>query len=598
MIEIGKIRGLMAKRGAAAIVVGDSDPHFSEYPADCFCLRSFLSGFDGSNGTLVVTNDDAALWTDSRYYLQAAEQLKPAGIRMVKQECEASIPEFLSSVLKNGDVIALNPWNTSLSEEKEFMNVGAIPCGCPDDGFSNKVVKISYDEDLYESLWFGCRPKMSDAKLFVHAEKYSGDSVKSKIGKCREFMRSENADAMLVSTLDEIAWVTNLRGADSLCTPIFYSYLIIEKDSSTLFVDVEKMTDEVELYLGANGINVASYSAFAQYLREDLKGVAVLVENAKCNVATSRLLSDTIASKHRYIERQKAVKNSVQLECERRIMIDDGVALVRLLMWLEKNRNNKLRETDVADKISELRKNSKEYVCESFDTIAGFADHGAIVHYSAEKGRDYELTPNNIILIDTGGNYLGGTTDITRTVSLTDAPSAEQKRDYTLVLKGHIALQMAKFPVGTAGFQLDTLARQYLWQSGLNYGHGTGHGVGHFLGVHEGPQSMSKKSSDFELEEGMFITDEPGLYRTGKWGIRIENMLAVKRAETTDFGQFMKFETLTLCPYDRKLIDVAMLTSDEKKWINGYHASVIKKLKKFLNVEEIAWLEVQTKEFI
>ena len=583
MIEIGKIRELMSSRGVDAIVVGDSDPHFSEYPADCFCLRSFLSGFDGSNGTLVVTKNDAALWTDSRYYLQAAEQLKPSGIRMVKQESECSIPEFLASVLNPENVAALNPWTTSLSEETEYKRAG---------------VKIVYDENLYESLWFGKQPKMSDSKLFVHPEKYAGESVKSKIEKCRKFFTSRNADAMLVSTLDEVAWVTNLRGADALCTPIFYSYLIIEKEKSTLFVDTDKITDEILEYLHANAINVTQYSLFAQYLRKNLSESQVLLENAKCNIATSQLLNGKVASTEKFIENLKAVKNHTQLECERKIMVDDGVALVRLLMWLEKNRGNGLHETDVADKIAELRKHSSEYICESFDTIAGFADHGAIVHYSAKKGCDYTLTPDNIILIDTGGNYLGGTTDITRTVSLTNAPSTEQKRDYTLVLKGHIAIQMQKFPAKTVGFQIDTLARQYLWQAGLNYGHGTGHGVGHFLGVHEGPQSMSKKSVDCELKEGMFITDEPGLYRAGKWGIRIENMLAVKKAETTDFGQFMSFETLTLCPYDRNLIETSMLTAEEKKWLNDYHGMVRKKLTNFLNVEENAWLEVQTKDFI
>ncbi len=583
MIEIGKIRELMANMGVDAIVVGDSDPHFSEYPADCFCLRSFLSGFDGSNGTLVVTKNDAALWTDSRYYLQAAEQLKPSGIRMVKQESECSIPDFLASVLNPENVAALNPWTTSLSEETEYKRTG---------------VKITYDENLYESLWFGNQPKMSDSKLFVHSEKYSGESVKSKIEKCRKFFASRNADAMLVSTLDEVAWVTNLRGADALCTPIFYSYLIIEKEKSTLFVDTDKITDEISEYLRANVINVAQYSLFAQYLRKNLSESQVLLENAKCNIATSQLLNGKVASTEKFIENLKAVKNHTQLECERKIMVDDGVALVRLLMWLEKNRGNGLHETDVAEKIAELRKHSSEYICESFDTIAGFADHGAIVHYSAKKGCDYTLTPDNIILIDTGGNYLGGTTDITRTVSLTDAPSTEQKRDYTLVLKGHIAIQMQKFPAKTVGFQIDTLARQYLWQAGLNYGHGTGHGVGHFLGVHEGPQSMSKKSVDCELKEGMFITDEPGLYRTGKWGIRIENMLAVKKAENTEFGEFMQFETLTLCPYDRKLIETSLLTNEEKKWLNDYHRQVRQKLTNFLNVEENAWLEVQTKDFI
>ena len=583
MIEIGKIRELMANRGVDAIVVGDSDPHFSEYPADCFCLRSFLSGFDGSNGTLVVTKNDAALWTDSRYYLQAAEQLKPSGIRMVKQESECSIPEFLASVLNPENVAALDPWTTSLSEETEYKRAG---------------VKIAYDENLYESLWFGKQPKMSDSKLFVHSEKYSGESVKSKIEKCRKFFASRNADAMLVSTLDEVAWVTNLRGADALCTPIFYSYLIIEKEKSTLFVDTDKITDEISEYLRANAINVAQYSLFAQYLRENLSESQVLLENAKSNIAASQLLKRKVASTEKFIENLKAVKNHTQLECERKIMVDDGVALVRLLMWLEKNRDNGLHETDVAEKIAELRKHSSEYICESFDTIAGFADHGAIVHYSAKKGCDYTLTPDNIILIDTGGNYLGGTTDITRTVSLTDAPSTEQKRDYTLVLKGHIAIQMQKFPAKTVGFQIDTLARQYLWQAGLNYGHGTGHGVGHFLGVHEGPQSMSKKSVDCELKEGMFITDEPGLYRTGKWGIRIENMLAVKKAESTEFGEFMQFETLTLCPYDRKLIETSLLTNEEKKWLNDYHRQVRQKLTNFLNVEENAWLEVQTKDFI
>lgn len=583
MIEIGKIRELMSSRGVDAIVVGDSDPHFSEYPADCFCLRSFLSGFDGSNGTLVVTKNDAALWTDSRYYLQAAEQLKPSGIRMVKQESECSIPEFLASVLNPENVAALNPWTTSLSEETEYKRAG---------------VKIAYDENLYESLWFGKQPKMSDSKLFVHSEKYAGESVKSKIEKCRKFFASRNADAMLVSTLDEVAWVTNLRGADALCTPIFYSYLIIEKEKSTLFVDTDKITDEISEYMRANAINVTQYSLFAQYLHENLSESQVLLENAKCNIATSQLLNGKVASTEKFIENLKAVKNHTQLECERKIMVDDGVALVRLLMWLEKNRGNGLHETDVAEKIAELRKHSSEYISESFDTIAGFADHGAIVHYSAKKCCDYTLTPDNIILIDTGGNYLGGTTDITRTVSLTNAPSTEQKRDYTLVLKGHIAIQMQKFPAKTVGFQIDTLARQYLWQAGLNYGHGTGHGVGHFLGVHEGPQSMSKKSVDCELKEGMFITDEPGLYRAGKWGIRIENMLAVKKAENTEFGEFMQFETLTLCPYDRKLIETSLLTNEEKKWLNDYHRQVRQKLTNFLNVEENAWLEVQTKDFI
>ncbi len=580
------IRKIMRRDGVDAVIIPGTDPHQSEYISDHWKVREWVSGFTGSNGTAVITLNEAALWTDSRYFLQAEQQLEGSGFVM---HCENgpnadTKEEWLEQVLPDGGVVAIDGTLFSAVAVSEMEQM------CFNMGF-----QLATDFAPADEVWAD-RPARPQGKAFVHELQYAGESVESKLDRVIGIVESAGDEAIFVSSLDDIAWVLNLRGSDVDFTPVLVSYLFVSRKETVLFVDNEKLTDEVKAHLKSCGVKVKDYDAALRYLKDVKESVSVLVD--------PRQVSDTYASAiatKRFaanpIPHLKGVKNAVQIEGYRKAMERDGVALVRTFMWVEKMApTGTITEVDVANKAIEERSKMPNYVEESFGMIAGYKEHGAIVHYEAEPETASTLQGEGLLLIDTGAQYLDGTTDITRTISLGN-PTAEEKHDYTLVLKGHLALGRAMFPEGTRGVQLDVLARQFLWSECKTFFHGTGHGVGHFLGVHEGPQSIRMNENPVTLVPGMVTSNEPGLYLSGKYGIRIENcILTVDAYQTADFGNFMKFEDLTLFPYDTNLIDLSMMSAQELAQVNAYHKMVRERLTPHLTSEEAAWLAEKTKE--
>ncbi len=580
------IREIMRRDGVDAVIIPGTDPHQSEYISDHWKVREWVSGFTGSNGTAVITLDQAALWTDSRYFIQAEQQLQGSGFVM---HCENgpnadTQEDWLEQVLPDGGVVAIDGTLFSAVAVSEMEQM------CFNLGF-----QLATDFEPADEAWHN-RPLRPQGKAYVHELEHAGESVESKLARVMDIVESQGDEALFVSTLDDIAWVLNLRGSDVDFTPVVVSYLYVSRKETVLFVDDVKLTNEVKSHLKTCGVKVKDYDSALRYLKDVKQSVSVLVD--------PRQVSDTFASaivtKHfaaNPIPHLKGVKNSVQIEGFRKAMERDGAALVRTLMWVEeKAPTGTITEVDVANKAIEERSKMPLYVEESFGMIAGYKEHGAIVHYEAEPHTASTLQGEGLLLIDTGAQYLDGTTDITRTISLGN-PTAEEMHDYTLVLKGHLALGRAVFPEGTRGVQLDVLARQFLWSECKTFFHGTGHGVGHFLGVHEGPQSIRMNENPVTLVPGMVTSNEPGLYLSGKYGIRIENcILTVDAYQTADFGNFMKFEDLTLFPYDTTLIDRSMMSAEELAQVNAYHKTVRERLTPYLTSEEAAWLADKTKE--
>lgn len=580
--RLADLRKAMKEAGISACIVPGTDPHASEYIADFWKERVWISGFDGSAGTAALTLEKAGLWTDSRYFLQGAEQLKGTTIDLMKQglpETPEIIP-WLMTELKAGEKVGVNSQmfsvNAYASMKNELKTVGI------------ELVSI----DLIDKVWKN-RPSLPLNPFFVFDKKYSGKSVGEKLEMVRTEMKKSRADVFVLSALDDIAWLFNIRGNDVSYNPVVIAYALVDEDGATLFIAPKKCTAETSKYLKENSVKVLDYNEVNAELKRIPKEKAVLIDGGKLNQS----LFESIPSKCEIrntmspVFKLKSIKNSVEMSGVRKAMIKDGVALTRFFMWFEKNlKKGKLTEISISEKLRNFREEQKGFKGESFGTIAGYAGHGAIVHYGATPETDVEIKSDGILLLDSGGQYLDGTTDITRTVTL-GKPSKKQKTDYTMVLKGHIQLGMAKFPVGTRGSQLDILARKAMWDKALNYGHGTGHGVGHFLNVHEGPQSIRMDENPITLQPGMMLSNEPGMYRTGEYGIRIENLVQVIFAEKTEFGQFLQFETLTLFPIDTKLIDKSMLTDKEKKWLNDYHAMVYKRVQPQLTKSEQKWLK-------
>lgn len=579
------LRNEMRKAGVAACIIPGTDPHASEYIADFWKEREWISGFDGSAGTAVVTTCEAGLWTDSRYFLQGSEQLKGTGFELMKM----GLPEtpdmlsWLAQVLKPGEKVAVNPQMFSLnafaSMEKELT--------------MNGLQLVS--ADLMATAWTDRSPLPFDPFFVFSAEK-AGRSCKEKIQLVRSEMQKAHADVFVMSALDDIAWLFNIRGRDVAYNPVVIAYALIDTKNTILYIDEVKLTPETSAYLAGEQVIVKPYLS----IYEDLKNIGlqnkVLVDGAKLNQSLFEAIPKNCTKINQMspVFKLKAIKNDVELEGIRKAMLKDGVALTRFMMWLENNINSgELSEVSIAAKLAQFRAQQGDFFGESFGTIAGFAGHGAIVHYRADETSDSKLTPDNILLLDSGGQYLQGTTDITRTLTLGKTTS-QQKTDNTLVLKGHIGIATAKFPVGTRGSQLDILARKAMWDLGINYGHGTGHGIGHFLNVHEGPQNIRMDENPTTLQPGMIISNEPGLYRANQYGIRIENLVRVRESVTTEFGQFLAFETLTLFPIDKNLIDKAMLSQQELDWFNAYHQEVYDKIAPLLSPEEQRWLSEKT----
>ncbi len=595
------LRTLMREHNLAAYIIPGTDPHASEYMADHWKETTWISGFKGEAGTVVVTLDEAYLWTDSRYYLQADIELAGTTIGLMKDGLldTPSIPEWLNAHLAAGQQVGVNP------EMFTVQGYAALNERLTANG--SRLTSI----DLIRPLWVEDRPEIPTDPLFVFEEKYAGEGVDSKLARIRAEISKAGASAMVISALDEIAWLLNIRGNDVAFNPVVISYVLLEQDKCTLFVNPEKVTPEAHAYFAAHNISVAGYEDIFKHLAhlassplmgEQEGGSAVLFDGAKLNEALYEALPAACAKidVQSPILRIKSVKNETELAGVRKALRKDAVALTRFFKWLEEDAFNEgfpphggtgrgLTEYDLMQTLHTFRAEQENFIEDSFETIAGYGANGAIVHYGATEDDCAVIHPHGMLLLDSGGQYLDGTTDITRTICL-DEPTEQMKRDFTLVLKGHIALACARFPRGTRGNQLDILARQFLWQEGLHYGHGTGHGVGHFLSCHEGPQNIRMDNNPTPLQVGNICSDEPGLYRTGEYGIRTENLIVVVPDEKTDFADFLKFETLTLCFYDTRLFDLSIMTAQEIAWVNEYHQRVVDEVCPLLTDDEAAWL--------
>ena len=577
------LRQELQRERLSAYIFPTADPHQSEYTADHWKGREWISGFNGSAGTAVVTLTSAALWTDSRYFIAAAEQLEGTEFQLMKLKVDGTptIAEWLGKELVDATdkSVGIDGMTASTATVEELIA----------DLRQQGGLMLQTNFDVLARIWKD-RPSIPLNPIEIQPLALTGEDVKSKLTRIRKALREQHADGMLMAQLDDIAWTLNLRGSDVHCNPVFVSYLLIASQRVTLYINKEKVTADVQRYLADNGIEVAPYEDVAKGLRDYFE-YNILLDPDEVNYTLMKAVKREVVRGTSPVSLMKAVKTEAEQDGFRKAMVRDGVAMVRFLKWLEENPRQ--TEVDVADKLEALHSEQPLYKGLSFDTIAGYEAHGAIVHYEATAETDVPLEQKGFLLLDSGAQYQDGTTDITRTIAmgpLTD----EQKKVYTLVLKGHIDLQMLRFPDGATGTQLDAIARQPLWQHGLNFLHGTGHGVGSYLNVHEGPHQIRMEWKPAKLRAGMTVTDEPGIYLEGRFGVRIENTLLVVPAGETECGKFLGFETLTLCPIDVKPIIVEMLTADERQWLNDYHSMVFNRLKNSLNGEEKAWLTLAT----
>lgn len=586
--RLERLRELMRREHLAAFIFPSTDAHQSEYVAEHWQGRAWISGFNGSAGTAVVTLHSAALWTDSRYFLAAEEQLRDTEYQLMKMKMPGtpSISEWLGKELETeqssevGIDGLVNSYSATESLMAELRREGGI------------TVRTNFDP--LDVIWDD-RPSIPQNPVEILPLEYAGETVKSKLERIRKSLRSCHADGMLVSALDDIAWTLNLRGTDVHCNPVFVSYLLIEIERTTLFVDEEKLSAVVRSYLSENEISVQPYNKVEDSLRNYPEYSILLDGNATSYRLWKAVHCQQVIASSSPIPSMKAVKNKVEINGFRHAMLRDGVAMVKFLKWLKPAvEAGGQTEISIAEKLTALRAEQNLFRDISFDTIAGYAAHGAIVHYEATPETDVELKPEGLILIDSGAQYLDGTTDITRTIALGEV-NDEMKLVYTLVLKGHIQLELAKFPDGASGTQLDALSRECMWRKGYNFLHGTGHGVGSYLNVHEGPHQIRMEWMPAPLHAGMTVTDEPGLYLAGKFGVRTENTLLIKDYMETEFGKFLQMESLTLCPIDLSPVNVSMLDCEEKAWLNDYHRMVYEKLSPFLDEDEKNWLLDATK---
>lgn len=581
--RVALLRTFMQEKEIRAFIVPSTDPHSGEYVPEFWESRKWISGFTGSAGTAVITDETGGLWTDSRYFLQAASQLEDTGIMLFKDRLPEtpSIAEWLGSVLSPGDKVGIDGWvNTTAEAENLQKQLQAYG------------LQLVSTEDPFQRIWKD-RPSLPLNPPFILPLSYAGKNCTEKIAEICEQIFLNHADAILLSALDEIAWTLNLRGSDVHCNPVFVSYLFITDTTTTLYILPEKITPEIKQYLNDNQIEVKPYQAIEADLHHYTgKGIQL---TPGTNYALYQAASHNQIIRHESpVLYMKAIKNETEIQGFHHAMIKDGIAMVKFLFWLKNTvKNSQETELSIDRKLYNLRAEQKDFKGISFDTIAGYQAHGAIVHYEATEETNATLHPEGLLLLDSGAQYLDGTTDITRTIVLGPV-TKEQKTDFTLVLKGFIELSMAEFPHGTCGTQLDVLARQFMWKFGINYGHGTGHGVGHFLNVHEGPHQFRMNHMPALLLPGMTVTNEPGIYKAGKHGVRTENTMLIVKSKETEFGAFYKFEPLTLCPIDKEAILPEMLSYEEKQWLNNYHSLVYDRLNASLNTDEQAWLKEAT----
>jgi Xaa-Pro aminopeptidase len=584
--RILSIRGQMALMGLDAVIIPGSDPHMSEYLADHWKFREWVSGFTGSAGTVVILADKAGLWTDSRYFIQAAKELEGSGIDLFKMGMPGvpTYQEWIVSELPAGSVAGINGQTISIAEAAKLSKT-----------LKKNNLRLDTKVLLQDIVWEG-RPPIPEEDVFELDVKYAGLSRAEKTEAVRKLMRKKDVTHYVVCALDEIAWLLNLRGKDIGYNPVFYSFMVISMNNINLFIDPHKITSAIGKKLDNDGVKVFLYDKFYDYLSTLPAQSTFLVDPQKVNsaVLTAIPSSSGVKKELSIITKLKSVKNTTEIEGMKNCHIKDGAAMVKFLHWLDKNiGKEEITELSAADKLQSFRSEQEGYMGDSFHTISAYGKNAALPHYSASGESFAVLEPKGLYLVDSGGQYLEGTTDITRTVALGPVTD-EEKRDFTLVLKGHIALDSAKFPQGTHGSQLDILARHAMWQEGINYGHGTGHGIGHFLNVHEGPQSIRQQDNGIAMEEGMITSNEPGLYKEGRHGIRTENLVLTVPYKNTEFGTFYAFETLTKCPIDTGALNIDMLTESEKEWINNYHADVYNALSSLLNHDEKEWLKNKT----
>jgi len=585
--RINKLREKMLEKGMEAYIVPSSDPHMSEYVAPRWESRKWLSGFTGSAGTLVVTREKSGLWTDGRYYIQAEKQLEGTGIQLFK----AGMPgvpdyiEWLRQELPENSCVGICGEVFSVSKIKEM-----------EKELSKKGISLNKEFDLVEEIWER-RPPVPQQPVFVHDVAFAGRTAAQKLHMVRQEMAKKGVNYYLVCSLDDVAWLYNIRGSDIAYNPVAIAYALVSSSQAWLFIDKSKVPGDVACMLDENGIIVENYEKIYEHLAGLKEGDAILFDPA----ATNSRLYDAMAKECKKVEdlsivaRLKAVKNEVEIENLKKVHVRDGAAMVKFLYWLEQNLGKEeITEITVAERLEEFRRQQEGFMGPSFATIAAYKDHAAMMHYQATHETCYTLEKEGFLLIDSGGQYLGGTTDITRTIVL--GPITDrQRRDFTLVLKGHINLARARFLYGTTGSNIDILARLPLWEQGIDYKCGTGHGVGYFLNVHEGPQRMSQIPNNVRLEKGMILTNEPGVYIEGQYGIRTENEMLVVEDRETEFGKFLKFEPVTYCPIDLKGIDPGLLNEEEKRWLNEYHSMVYELLSPLLDEKEREWLKVKTR---
>ena len=586
--RLESLREVMKREHLAAFIFPSTDAHQSEYVADHWMGRAWISGFDGSAGTAVVTMHSAALWTDSRYFLAAEEQLKGTEFQLMKLKIPGtlSIAEWLGKELQDVDSpeVGLDGWVNSYSSTSgliaDLRKAGGI------------TVRTNFDP--LEEIWKD-RPSIPLKPVEIQPMEFAGEDVSSKIKRIRQALRAQHADGMLVSALDDIAWTLNLRGTDVHCVPVFVSYLLIASDKVSLFVDEAKVSSEIRAYLESNGVSIYKYNKVEEGLKAYSEYNILLDGNETSYYLWKAVRCQEIVQASSPIPAMKAVKNEAEIAGYRSAMLKDGVAMVKFLKWLlPAVEAGGETEISIDKKLTALRAEQKLFRDISFDTIAGYQAHGAIVHYEATPETDIPLKPEGLLLLDSGAQYQDGTTDITRTIALGPI-TEEMKHIYTLVLKAHIQLELAKFPDGASGTQLDALGRECMWREGFNFLHGTGHGVGSYLSVHEGPHQIRMEYMPTPLRAGMTLTDEPGLYLAGKFGVRIENTVLLSDYMKTEFGKFLQIEPLTLCPIDTAPIDLTMLMPEELAWLNEYHAKVYAELAPYLDEEEKKWLENATK---
>ena len=586
--KIEQLRKLMKEKNIDAYVIPSADSHQSEYPTEHFKSRAWVSGFTGSAGTVAVTMSRAVLFTDGRYFLQAEEQLEGTDVELFKMG-ESGVPtleEFLKEQLNEEETLGF--------DGKLFSNLEVDKIK---SALNSKNISLSTEFDLIDEIWTD-RPELPSGEIFVHNIEFAGKSISEKLELIRTEMDEKGADYYLLSALDAVAWTLNIRGSDIPYNPVVISYAIIGQKDARIFIDDAKLNDDTTEYLKNNNIEICGYNSIEKALKSIKIDESIYFDQSKISewCFNSIPISVKKISGEDIVENLKAIKNEIEIENFKNSQQRDGVAMVKFLHWLDKNIGNiEITEISASDKLEEFRREGDNYVSLSFETISGYKDHAAIVHYSATKDTEYKLENKGMLLLDSGAQYLDGTTDITRTIVLGEI-TKEEKRDFTLVLKGHIALSKAKFTYGTTGTQLDILARMPLLEDGKNFRHGTGHGIGFLLSVHEGPHRISPVYSKVKLESGMLVTNEPGFYKDGEYGIRTENIMLVREDCENEYGDFMKFETTTLCPIDLRGIEKELLNDGELKWLNDYHSDVYRSLRIHLNKQEQEWLKVQTRE--